>query len=366
MSAAHRLEEPLAFRNGVRARNRAWLAPMTNQQSHADGSLSDAEHDWLAMRSRAGFGVVETCAAHVAKDGQGWPGELGIFDDSLMPGLKRLAHTLNGDGALSIAQIFHGGVRAPSSLTGARPWSASEFTDPAPSFEVPRAATEEDITTVIDRFRAAAVRACEAGYTGVELHGAHGYLLCQFLSRTMNVRTDGWGGSLENRARLIREATRAVRKAMPDRFLVGVRLSPEDMGNAKGLDLDESVTVAKWLCEDGIDFLHLSLWDAKKNTRKRPEEHAVPLFRAVVPQDVVLVGAGSVWTHADAAALFDKGVDAVAVARSAIANPTWAIDAANPSWEPRRPPLTIAELKERGLSEPFANYMRNWKGFVAD
>ncbi len=358
------LTSPMTFRNGVRAKNRIWLAPMTNQQSHDDGSLSDEEHDWLAMRSRGGFGVVETCAAHVALDGQGWPGELGIYDDALLPGLSRLTKTLAQDGATGLAQIFHGGVRAPSSLTGKQPWSATAFE--AKGAEIPRAATEEDLTRVIGQFRSAAVRALTAGFAGVELHGAHGYLLCQFLSATMNTRTDGWGGSLEGRARLVRETMRAVRAAVPDGFVAGVRLSPEDFGNARGIDLDESVQVARWLCDDGADFIHLSLWDASKNTKKRPEEHAVPIFRAALPPEVPIVVAGNVWTRADALRLLEKGASAVALARAAIANPDWPLRVDSAAWEPRRPPLTTAELRERGLSPKFAEYMRNWKGFVAD
>jgi 2,4-dienoyl-CoA reductase-like NADH-dependent reductase (Old Yellow Enzyme family) len=356
--------DPMTFRNGVRARNRVWLAPMTNSQSHADGALSDAEHEWLAMRSRGGFGVVETCAAHVALDGQGWAGELGVYDDALLPGLRRLAATLAGDGAVGLVQIFHGGVRAPSSLTGAQPWSASVFE--AKGAERPREATLEDITRVIAQFRQAAARAEAAGLSGVELHGAHGYLLCQFMSRTMNPRTDGWGGSLEGRARLVRETMRAVRGAVSPGFVVGVRLSPEDFGNARGLDLDESVQIARWLCDDGADFIHLSLWDSSKNTAKRPEEHAVTLFRAALPREVPLVVAGSVWTRADAEALLEKGAAAVALGRAAIANPDWPLRVVDASWQPRRPPLTTAELEERGLSPRFAEYMRNWKGFVAD
>jgi 2,4-dienoyl-CoA reductase-like NADH-dependent reductase (Old Yellow Enzyme family) len=362
-SPVSRLAEPLVFRNGVRARNRAWLAPMTNQQSHADGTLSKDELHWLEMRARGGFGAVETCAAYVAKDGQGWPGELGIYDDQLVRGLKRLAGTLASHGALPIAQLFHGGLRAPSSLTGTQSWTASALADPNQELEPSRAATEEDIRAVIDRFRSAALRAHEAGFAGVELHGAHGYLLCQFLSKTMNLRTDAWGGSIEGRARLIREATRAVRSSVPDRFLVGVRMSPEDRGN--GLDLDESIQVARWLSEDGVDFLHLSFWNARENTKKRPGEHAVPLFRAAIPRDVVLIAAGSIWTGADADELFEQGADAVAVAKAAIANPDWALRASDATWEPRRPPLDVAELKERGVSERFVEYLRTWKGFVS-
>jgi len=358
------LLEPLVFRNGVRARNRTWLAPMTNMQSAADGALSDDELHFLERRARGGFGVIETCAAHVALDGQGWPGELGIFDDRLAPGLARLAAAMTRDGALGVVQIFHGGIRAPSSVTGVQPWSASAIE--APGAEPSRAASDDEIAGAIQQFRAAAVRAHEAGFAGVELHGAHGYLFGQFLSATMNKRTDAWGGALDGRARLVRAAMRAVRSAVPERFVVGVRLSPEDIGNARGLDLDESIQVARWLAEDGADFIHVSLWDASRNTKKRPEEHALPLFRAALPREVVVVAAGNVWTRADAEALLDKGATAIAVGREAIANPDWADQVAVDGWNPRRPPLTIAELRERGLNETFANYMRTWKGFVAD
>jgi 2,4-dienoyl-CoA reductase-like NADH-dependent reductase (Old Yellow Enzyme family) len=358
------LLDPLTFRNGVRAKNRAWLAPMTNLQSHDDGSLSDDELRWLEMRAKGGFGVVETCAAHIAKEGQGWRGELGVFEDRLVPGLERLAASIRAAGAIGLVQIFHGGLRSPSELTGHQPISATDFT--APGAEPARAATEAEILRVIDQFRDAARRSSDAGFAGVELHGAHGYLLCQFLSQTMNTRTDGWGGSLEGRARLAREALRAVRKAVPDRFVVGIRISPEDFGNARGLDLDESLQVARWLADDGADFIHVSLWKARENTKKRPDQHPIPLFRAAIPREVPLVVAGGVWTRDEAETLLDMGASAIAVGRAGIANPDWASRIAEPGWEPRRPPLTVAELQERGLSERFAQYMRNWKGFVAD
>jgi 2,4-dienoyl-CoA reductase-like NADH-dependent reductase (Old Yellow Enzyme family) len=365
------LFSPLTFRNGVRAKNRVALAPMTNLQSHADGSLSDDELRWLVRRAEGGFGVVATCAAHVALDGHAWPGELGIYDDALLPGLTRLASALHGAGhdagsaprTLAMVQLFHGGARASAELIGERPWTASEIPGDAAA---PRAGTTAEVERVVVRFRDAAVRAHRAGFDGVELHGAHGYLLCQFLSR-LNRRSDGWGGpSFVGRARLLREVTRAVRAAVPPSFVVGVRISPEDFGNAKGLDLDESLTLASWLAEDGIDFLHLSLWTAANTTTKRPAEHPIPLFRDVVPAAVPLVVAGKVWTRADADEALERGADAVALGRAAIANPDWPARAALATWEPRRPPLTVAELQERGLSEAFAHYMRGWKGFVAD
>ena len=358
-----RLSTPFRFRNGVTAPNRVWLAPMTNLQSHADGTLSDDELRWLVTRAEGGYGVIETCAAYVSDDGKAWDGELGIANEQHLPGLRRLASAITSRGAVGLVQIFHGGVRASQELIGDTPWSASAVEDGG---VLPRAATEEDITGAIARFRDAAVRAHEAGFEGVELHGAHGYLLCQFLSQVNNRREDAWGGPLESRARLMREAVRAVRGAVPASFVVGIRISPEDFGQAKGLDLDENLQLARWLAEDGIDFLHLSLWTATRNTTKRPDQHPIPLFREVVPRDVPIVVAGHVWTRAEAESLLDLGADGVALGRSAIANPSWPRDIADPAWEPRRPPLSTAELLERGLSEKFIRYMGKWKNFVVD
>ena len=361
--ASKDLFSPLTFRNGRAARNRIALAPMTNLQSHDDGTLGGEELHWLEVRAAGGFGIVATCAAHVTKDGQGWPGELGIFDDTLLPGLTRLATMLRAHDAVSIVQIFHGGARADATVTGSRPFSASEIEgDPAN----PRAATLEDIERVIAAFRDAAVRAHHAGFDGIQLHGAHGYLLGQFLSATGNKRDDAYGGSFENRARLLRETTRAVRAAVPASFLVGVRLSPEDWGNAKGLDLDETLTLARWLADDGIDFLGVSLWDSFAHTKKRPDEHPIPLFRRALPEDVPLFVAGKIWTRAEAEALLAKGADGVSLARSAILNPDWPLRARDAAWEPRRPPMSAEELVERGLSPKFVEYMRRWRGFVTD
>ena len=351
------LFEALVFRTGLTARNRIVLAPMTNMQSQADGSLGDDELRWLSSRADGGFGIVMTCAAHVAQDGQGWPGELGVFDDALLPGLTTLATALRHRGATSIVQIFHGGLRADPKVTGTVPWSASDG-------DGTRAATVDDISRVIVQFADAAARARAAGFDGVEIHGAHGYLFTQFLSATQNHRTDEWGGPLDHRARLVRETMRAVRARVGSSFTVGVRLSPEDYGNARGLDLDESIQTARWLADDGADFIHLSLWQSLANTAKRPDAHAIPLFRSALPSDVRMLAAGSVWTRAEAEQVLGWGADAVVLGRSAIINADWPRRAADPQWSPRRPPVTIDSLRAGGLSPAFAEYMRRFKDFV--
>jgi len=352
------LFDPLVFRTGLAASNRIVLAPLTNMQSNADGTLGDDELRWLLSRADGGYGLVMTCAAHVARDGQGWPGELGVFDDALMPGLARLAASLHDRGAVAFVQIFHGGVRADRTVTGVQPWSASDG-------DGARAATEDDIHRVIGEFADAADRSRRAGFDGVEIHGAHGYLFTQFLSATQNRRTDDWGGPLANRARLLLETLRAVRARVGSSFTVGVRVSPEDFGNARGLDLDESIQTARWLADDSADFIHLSLWQSLLPTTKRPDTHAIPLFRAVLPGDVKVLAAGAIWTRAEAEQVLSLGADAAVLGRSAIANADWPRRASDPMWQPRRPPLTIDDLVDSGLSPRFAESMRRFKGFVA-
>ena len=349
------LFDPLTFACGLVVPNRIALAPMTNGQSLPDGRLGDDELHWLARRADGGWGMIETCAAYVARDGKAWAGELGVDRDEDLEGLTRLAARIKQGGAAAIAQLFHGGVRASSKLTGEQVWSASTWHEDSPGFETPRPATEADVARVIEQFAAAAARCERAGFDGVELHGAHGYLLTQFLSRTMNPRP------FVERAAVIRQVMRAVRAQTSPRFCVGVRLSLEDRGPTKGLDLDESLQVAAWLAEDGADFIHASLWDMTKPTVKRPDELPTPLVRAALPRHVRVIVAGTIWTHEEAEAALAKGADMVAIGRAGILNPAWPRTGAE-----KRPPMSRAELAERAVSPTFVEYLTRWKNFVAD
>jgi 2,4-dienoyl-CoA reductase-like NADH-dependent reductase (Old Yellow Enzyme family) len=356
------LLEPLTLRCGVTLPNRIALAPLTNKQSHADGLLGDRELAFLARRAVGGFGTITTCATYVSADGKAWDGELGIDRDACVEPLTRLTARIHDAGAVALMQLFHGGARADSALTGEQVWSASAWTDATAS---PRAATDDDIRRVIDHFVAAAVRARAAGFDGVELHGAHGYLLSQFLSSTMNTRSDDWGGPLANRARLIRAIAQQARARCGPRFVVGVRLSLEDFGQARGLDLDDSLQVARWLADDGVDYIHASLWDVTRPSAKRPEVHTLRELRAALPREVAIFAAGKIWTRDDAAAVLDLGADVAVLGRSAILNPDWPRTVAAGD-SPRRPPITRAELADRDVSPVFAEYLTRWKDFVAD
>jgi 2,4-dienoyl-CoA reductase-like NADH-dependent reductase (Old Yellow Enzyme family) len=362
----HPLFRPFTFRSGAVAKNRIALAPLTNQQSAEDGRLLDEELLWLERRAAGGYSIVETCAAHVSRQGKGFPGQLGVFADELAPGLKRVAQAITQHDALGLVQLYHGGVRSPSKLTGLQPVSASSWNEESPGFEAPRPASEEEILGFIESFVAAAHRSHRTGFQGIELHGAHGYLLSQFLSATQNTRTDGWGSTLEGRARLIRTIAQRIRREIPAPFVVGVRLSPEDFFNARGIDIDETVQVAKWLADDGVDFIHVSLWNYTRNTRKHPETHALQLFRAALPADVPVVAAGAIWSREDAENCLALGADFIALGRAAIINPDWPLHVGEPEFTPTRGPVTSAQLRDTAVSERFVNYLRTFKGLVAD
>ena len=352
-----KLFDAVPLRCGISLPNRIALAPLTNKQSHQDGILSDDELNFLARRADGGFGLIETCATFVSPDGAAWDGELGIDRDECIPGLTRLASRIHEAGSKAIVQLFHGGARADRA---AQKWSASAFQEGV------RAATTEDIERTIAAFVDGAARAQLAGFDGVELHGAHGYVLSQFLSRTMNQRDDAWGGSIENRARFVRLATQGVRSRCGANFIVGVRLSFEDFGQAKGLDLDESLRVARWLADDGVDFIHASLWDVSKNSTKRPDQHVLPMLRNELPREVAIATAGKIWTRDDAEHALNLGADIVALGRSAIIDPDWPRNVARDGAAPKQPPVTRAELGAVAVSPTFQQYLTNWKNFVAD
>ncbi len=351
--------DPVEFACGATMKNRFMLAPMTNSQSHEDGCLSDEELNWLSMRAKGGFGLVMTCATHVQESGKGFSGQLGIFSDIHIPGHRRLTDTLRDEGCLSAIQLFHAGMRSPKELTGQAPVCPSDNLKYGA-----RALAADEVIRLRNDFIASAARAKESGYDGVEIHGAHGYIVCQFLSSQLNRRTDDYGGSLENRSRLLFEITDGIRKACGPGFLLGVRLSPERFG----MDIDEIKTICQKLIRKGnIDFLHISLWDFNK----LPEDgkyQRMSLLSHVTELDygsVRLVVAGKIRSRADVNKLLDSGVDFVAIGRSAILHhdfPRQVIG--NKDFQPVKPPVSVKYLTAEGLSNRFIEYMRNWKGFV--
>lgn len=355
------LFDQVTFRRGPAMPNRFMLAPLTNTQSHDDGTCSTEEHTWLLRRAEGGFGATMSAAAHVQKVGQGFPGQIGIFGDEHLDGLTRLAADINATGSLSIVQLHHAGNRAPAALVG-EPVCPSD--DPESGA---RGMTGDEVEAAVESFVQAAVRAERAGWHGVELHGAHGYLICEFLSTELNRRTDRWGGSLENRARFLFAILDGIRARCGADFNVGVRLSPERFG----MQLPEIVELAgELLAGDLVEYVDMSLWDCFK----KPVDEAygdrmlIEYFLDLPRGDTRLGVAGKLRTPDEVRRVVDMGVDIALLGRAAIIHHDYPKRMlADPDFVPVSQPVPRDHLLAEAVSPRFVEYLAgSFKGFVAD
>nr|WP_321237303.1 NADH:flavin oxidoreductase [uncultured Psychroserpens sp.] len=356
---AYKSNTPIQFHCGTVMSNLFMLAPMTNTQSHDDGRLSDDEYNWLTMRAKGGFGLTMTCASHVQAVGKGFPGQLGIFSDTHIEGHTRLAKGIKTHGSLAVIQLHHAGMRSPYDVIQQKAVCPSEHE----KYNA-RALALNEVHELRDDFIAAAVRSQQAGYDGVEVHGAHGYILTQFLSSKINLRKDVYGGALENRARLLFEIVDGIRTACGPEFLLGVRLSPERFG----MQLQEIKIITQQLIDDhAIDFLDISLWDVFKQPEEDAHQHKSLLehFAELDYKNVKWTVAGNIRTGQDVQKVLDTGVDFVSIGRSAILHhdfPLRVLD--NPNFTPIELPVSETYLMQEGLGLNFVTYMKRWDGFV--
>jgi 2,4-dienoyl-CoA reductase-like NADH-dependent reductase (Old Yellow Enzyme family) len=354
------LFETLSLAHGPALRNRFVLAPLTNLQSHADGTLSEDEFRWLTMRAQGGFAITTTCAAHVQARGQGFPGQLGVFGDQHLAGLARLAAAIKAAGSLAIVQLHHAGMRSPPDLIGTRPVCPSDDAETGA-----RALTLAEAEQLAEDFVRAALRAERAGFDGVQVHGAHGYVLCQFLSPEINRREDRYGGSPERRARILLDVVAGIRSRCRPDFVVGVRLSPERFG----LRLAEIRDLAQRLMREGqIDYLDMSLWDVDKE----PEEEAfrghslLSYFTELERGNVRLGAAGKIGSGPAAAAALAAGLDFAVVGQAGILHHDFPERVrADPGFSAVATPVSADYLRGEGAGEAFIGYLRRRSGFVA-
>ncbi|MFW0786313.1 NADH:flavin oxidoreductase [Gordonia sp. CPCC 206044] len=355
------LSSSLSLTHGPTWANRVALAPMTNLQSNPDGTLHDDEYEWLVRRAEGDFAMVMTCAAHVSQAGQAFPGQLGIFDDAHLPGLTKLADGLRAGGSVSSIQLQHGGRRADTSLSGrpvVAPWD-----DPAKGAT---ALTTDEVESVVRDFVAAAVRAEQAGFDGAEIHGAHGYLVAQFLDARHNHRTDRYGGSADNRFRIVHEIVSGIRAATGPEFQLGLRLSPERYG----IVLDEARALAGQVLAAGdLDYLDLSLWDAFKepyeevHRGRRLIDHFMDL-----PRGTTRVGvAGKILDAAGARDCLDRGADFVLIGTAGILHHDFARRViADADYRAVPQPVSADHLRSESVGPKFIDYLAtNWDDFVA-
>jgi len=335
-----KLFSPITIR-GQHISNRVFVAPMCQYSSSTeDGRCSGWHTVHYGTRAVGGAGLVMLEASAVRPDGRITPWDLGIWNESHVESMGPVVDAIEANGSVPAIQLAHAGRKAGHG----RPWEGGHQLDstnggwesiaPSPiafqeDWDVPREMTTEDITQVITDFANSARLAVNAGMKVIELHMAHGYLNCEFLSPLSNQRTDQYGGSLENRVRFPLEVTRAVRNEMPDSMPLLVRVSAtEYMEN--GWDVDECVDFSRMLKEEGVDMIDCSSGGNSSTQTLTPYAGYQVQFSARIRSEAnITTGAvGLITEAAQAEKILDDGeADVILLARELLRNPYWPIQA---------------------------------------
>ena len=241
--------------NGMQLANRFVRSATWEGMATDDGAATPKLIDLMADLARGGVGLIISGHTYVSPEGQAGPWQLGVYKDELVPGLSDMAKAVHDNGGKIVMQLAHSGLTARPDLTGQEPIGPSPLqdSDVPPGLEM----SESDIAGVVAAFAAGANRAKVAGFDGVQIHGAHGYLLSEFLSPFFNRRQDQYGGSIENRARIVLEVLRDVRVAVGNDYPVLIKMNCQDFIE-NGLSLDDSVQAAVMLAKEGIDAIEIS------------------------------------------------------------------------------------------------------------
>jgi 2,4-dienoyl-CoA reductase-like NADH-dependent reductase (Old Yellow Enzyme family) len=343
---SHPLFSPFQLRSLVFA-NRIGVSPMC-QYSSQDGFATDWHLVHLGARAQGGAGLVTLEASAVTPEGRISPGDLGIWKDDHIPALARIAAFIHSQGAQAGIQLAHAGRKASMSV----PFAGERLLQPSeggwqpvapsaipfsPAYAVPQALDLDGLRAIVEAFRLAARRALAAGFHFVEIHAAHGYLLHEFLSPIANQRTDGYGGSFENRARLPLEVVDAVRAEWPDDLPLFVRISATDWAETGGWTIDDSVRLAPLLRDRGVDLIDVSSGGQIPNA-KIPvvPGFQVPFAARIRRQAAIPTAAvGMITDAAQANAIVAGGeADLVFLARELLRDPYWPLHAAAALEEP--------------------------------
>lgn len=324
---------------GITLKNRIIRSATWEGMCDGEGNPSERLTGLYRTLCRGGVGLIVTGYAYVRADGKEMPGTMGIDSDDRIPALGNLTRAVHEEGGRIFCQLFHAGGRASTKETGVRPVAPSEIKD-ATARDLPRAMNGREIEDLVAAFARGAGRARRAGFDGVQLHGAHGYLINQFLSPRNNTRHDSYGGSLENRMRFLQEVCAAVRREVGLSWPVTIKLTASD-NIPGGFTLEEAVTVARNLEAWGIDAIEVSSGtvDAGEEGPARrnidsPEREAynAPCARRIkTAVKVPVIVVGGVRTPEIAESILEKeDADFIALSRPFIREPdlvrTWEAD----------------------------------------
>ncbi|ALS79680.1 MULTISPECIES: NADH-dependent flavin oxidoreductase [Planococcus] len=313
--------------NGVVLNDRLGVAPMTTYSGNRDGTVSDEELTYYNRRAGLGSLYITACIA-VSENGIAFPNQFIGFDDSALPRLKQLAKEMKSKGSKAILQMQHGGRQGQPELIKANETVAPSAVGEAGK-PTPRELTEEEIYAIIEDFGATTKRAIEAGFDGVEIHGANTYLLQQFVSKVTNQREDQWGGSLVNRMRfplaVMKKVQDTVAKYADEQFIVGYRLSPEENNEkSTGYTIEETKILVEELVQRGIHYIHVSLFEFKKTPKGAEQgDSIVRILADQINGRAAFVAVGSIKTPEDAVTALAEGADIVVFGRQALIDPEW-------------------------------------------
>ncbi|EOQ65228.1 hypothetical protein F935_00888 [Acinetobacter calcoaceticus ANC 3811] len=324
------LFQPYTLNNGVTIKNRLVVAPMTHFASNDDGSLSQEERAFIQGRAE-NFGLFISAATLVSPEGKAFVGQPEAISDKDLPSLKAVANLIKSQGAKAILQIHHGGKLIMNELL-----NGAEMVAPSEDLQSgSRELTHSEINNLIQAFANAADLAIQAGFDGVEIHGANGFLIQQFNSAQSNHRTDEWGGSIEKRMRFslsIVDAIHAVKmKHGLNDFIIGYRFSPEEPGE-QGLTMADTFALIDALVDKPIQYLHVSLWDFYKKARRGADTNLtrMQLLHERIAGKLPLIGIGSLFSADQILDAYEtKWAEFIAVGKAVMMNPDLATLIAN-------------------------------------
>lgn len=314
------LFEPYRLNNGMELKNRLVVAPLTIYDSGKDGELTPVSRRFWENRFE-GFGLFVMPFTNVHPSGIGFESP-NAFDKHHLPTLREYADIAHRQGAKIVVQLAHSGLRADPKMT-----QGFDVVSPTGFHGYSREASDSEVWELVNSFAYAAELALKAGLDGVEIHGANGWLIQQFVSASTNYRTDFWGGSLEQRLNFPLEIVKAIdavrqKHNRPD-FIIGYRFSPEEPGE-RGITMKETLALVDALLETPLQYLHVSLWDFEKKVRRGADSTLtrMQVLHERIDGRLPFIGVGNLYTADQILNAFQTGrAELIAVGKSVMLNP---------------------------------------------
>lgn len=350
--------------SGLKVNSRIALAPMTTYSGNEDGTVSEDEIAYYRNRNQSAGLLISACA-YIMPQGKGFHGQIGAHTDDMIPSLRRIAEALKENGGKAVLQIYHGGrMSAIEELPDRQSVSASAVASLREGAQIPREMTQHEIKETIQAYGEACRRAIEAGFDGVEIHGANTYLIQQFFSPHSNRRADEWGGSLVKRMAFPLAVTDAVIKSIEKYakrpFVAGYRISPEEKENP-GITIEDTLKLVEVLSEKKLDYLHIStadFWESSMQDSKDLEARTLLIIKKL-GTSIPIIGVGGIRTPEQAEKAMKTGISLVALGRELLIEPHWQLKIKSGAADKIETELDLNRQSELKIPSPM------WESFLS-